>query len=171
VDADLEVGHLTEPAPGERIAQRQHVRAEAELEVDGRAEPARAAGARDRPRVRQVPPERLLDQDRCALGQRGHEALDLVRRHGDVEERAGLGDGGLERGEHARNPELLRAVRGRVGVHVEDPGHVEAEPRVDGQVRIADDAPRSQDHDGARSAGSLPALAQLAEVDAVHIRP
>src|SRR4029079_10947346 len=62
-EAHLGVSDLAEKAAADRLAEREHVRGEAELEVDGGSELALAADRDDAAGLGEIAAEGLLDQD------------------------------------------------------------------------------------------------------------
>ena len=107
----------------EQIAQREHVRAEAQLEVDRGGQLALAAAGAGSPRVGEVPAHRLLDQHGGAAGQLLEDAEDLIAGDGEVE------DGVARRGRARRASETRCRIakapavdRARVGIDVEEAG-------------------------------------------------
>ena len=76
VEPHLDVGDVAEQAARQRVAQRQHVRREAQLEVDGGDELPLAAEVADALRVVEVAAHRLLDEHRGAGRQAFEDAGD-----------------------------------------------------------------------------------------------
>ena len=64
----LDVGDLPERPLPDQVLDREHVRAEAKLEVDRRGQPAVLAGLQDRARGIETLTHRLLNEDGRALG-------------------------------------------------------------------------------------------------------
>ena len=86
----------------EQRAQRQHRRAEAELQVHRRGHLALLAAPQDAPRLGEIAAHRLLHQDADAVRQLLEDPDDLVAGHGKVEDRAVDRRRLVERLEHAR---------------------------------------------------------------------
>ena len=159
----LDVDDLAERAARQQIAQRQHVRAEAQLKVHRRGQPPLAAHVADLARHGQVLAHRLLDQDGRAFRKAAQHAEHLIAGHGDVEDDravsaglAGLGQRAVDRGD----AEALRHPCRRVEADVEQSGNRQAQALIRRQVGRADDRAGADDDDRTRARRNVPGLAQ-----------
>ena len=95
----FDVDNLTELAAGDEIAERQHVRAEAELEIHRRDRPRSRQILDDRPGRGQVFSHRLLNEHRRSSRQLFQHAGNLIAGNGDVKDRVRAAGCLGERGE------------------------------------------------------------------------
>ena len=157
----------------EQIAQRQHVRAEAQLEVHRRGEPPLAAAARES----RAPPARSSPigfwiSTGSAARQPAQDAENLVAGHGEVEHRVratAAASASVEKTPGRAN--CARRLARRVRSDVEEAGDREAEAPIRRQVRRADDRAGADDDDGPRTRRQRPGLPQVRHRRAVRTCP
>ncbi len=159
-DADLEVQEIAEDAARERIANREHVWREAKLKVHRGDQAAFAAKGQDSARIGEIASHRLLNQDGGVGRHLLHDTGYLRWRDGEIEHRAVKAERILDRFERPRQPEAAKRFDRRIAVDVEDAGDGEAEARIDGKMRVADDAAGADDDDRARPPGNRPSLVE-----------
>ena len=151
----------------EQIAERQHVRAEAQLKIHRRGQSPLAAHVADFARHGEVLAHRLLDQDGRAFRQTAQHAEDLIAGDGDVEDDSAVGAGLAGLGQRAvdrRDAEPLRHPLRRVEAHVEQSGDRQVQALVGRQMGRADDGAGADDDNRLRARRNVPRLPQVVAV-------
>src|SRR5207247_5584714 len=148
--ADFDVRQLAEPPLLDQLTERDHVRAEAQLKIDGGGQAAIVTRGEDAPRAVEVLAHRFLNQQRRAFRQPLDDALDLIARHGEIEHDIAARGRFVEAMKDNREVERARGFLRGVDPDVVDAGDRQIEPAIGGQMRRAYDRAGADDDDGTR---------------------
>ena len=141
----------------EQVAEREHIRAEAQLKVDGGRQVARTAALANRRGSGQVWPHRLLNEDGTACGKLRQDSENLIARDGKVVDHVLARGRGIEAREDSLNREFVCDGVRSVHARVVEAGDFQAERAIRRQVARA----RFRRHQSPRSdvGGTVAAIA------------
>jgi len=146
-DSQLDVGELSEGTAPDEIAKRDHIRAEAQLEVHGGYQLSLTAHGENLPGAVEIDAERFLQEHRRPSRQTAEDAQRLISWHRNVEHRVSNSSSLRKAGIHRPDRCLAGRRAGRVRGDVEDAGDREPETRVSWQVGRTNDRAGPDDHD------------------------
>ena len=104
---------------------------------------------------------RLLNQHRRAARQSLQHAVNLIARHGDIEDHAGESRRLIEAAKDLWHGKTPRGALGGLALDVEQAGDRKIQAMVGGKMRRGDDGAGADDEDGPRTRGQQPRLPQL----------